>query len=85
MIGGQPNKKTGRKQRAGHNRQGVHTCVANNLAPCCRIPNQGWYAVDSFRPEETNDQFKWLKTFRNKKKKQNDGQSQKCVDMKQWH
>src|SRR4029453_4748461 len=60
MIGRQPREKKGRKQRAGHHLQGMHACVAKELAPSCRIRNQASDAANSFRAEKINNKFQWL-------------------------
>src|SRR4029453_5380857 len=83
MIGGQPCEKKGREQRAGHDPQDMHAGVAKELAPSCRIRNQASDAANSFRPERIYDEFGWLKTFKNEKKKQNNAESEKRVNMEE--
>src|SRR6266540_4584643 len=85
MIGGQPCEKKGRKQRTGHDLQSMHARVAKEPAPSCRVRNRASDAANSFRPEKINNEFQWLKTFKNEKKKENDAESEKRVNVEERH
>src|SRR6266516_2404068 len=85
MIGGQPYEEKGWKQRAGHDSQGMHACVANKLARCCRVRNQVPDAANSLRAEKIHNEFQWLKTFIDEKEKENDAESEKCVNVEERH
>src|SRR4029450_6571932 len=80
MIGGQPREKKTRTQRAGHNLQGMHACVAKQL-----VRNRASDAANSFLAEKINNELQWLKTFKDEKKKENDAESDKRVNVEERH
>src|SRR2546430_17432444 len=85
MIGRQPQKKKGWKQRAGHDPQGMHAWLANKLGPFCRVRNRAPDAANCLRAEKIHNEFQWLKTFIDEKKKENDTEREKCVNVEERH
>src|SRR5882724_2222547 len=85
MVGRQPHKKKGWNQRAGHDPQGMHAGVANELAPFCPVRKRASDAANSFRAEKIHNEFQWLKAFKNEKKKENNAESEECMDVEERH
>ena len=63
----------------------MHACLANELASSCRLRNRASDAANSFRADKFNNEFQRLKTFKNEKEKENDAESEKCMNVEERH